>query len=197
MPRQQSIIMTYLFSIAGGILLTIFHGRESLFEGIVISAGVLFMLPCVYMLMALIWSYIASSTFEKGNANYREMKSLRGMLLLPVLGGLGFGILLVSAPNFFVHYIIYTFAVILIIVGIVQTFFLIPGIRYIDVSAWWIIVPLLTIVAGVAIFVVGAKAVSSGVALFAGIWLICSGVNGIISFIHREGKLRQQQLLRG
>lgn len=194
--RQQSILMTLLFALAGGILLIIFHSQPNLFESIVVATGVLFMLPSAYMLSLIIWSFINGSGREKKNAVSKELRSQRGLLILPAAGGIGFGILLVSAPAFFVHYIIYTFAVILCSCGMVQTLFLAPGIRYLNISAWWIVIPLLTIVAGIGVFIVHSRATTSGVALYTGIWLICYALNGMISYLHRESRLRQEQLLR-
>lgn len=197
MLRQQSIIMIYLFTLAGGILLTIFHSRSNLFEGIVMSAGVLFLLPCVYMLAGIIWSWISATSGSRSVAYRRELRTMRGLMLFPLLGGIGFGVLLVSMPGFFVHYIIYTFGIILCLCGLVQTLFLLPGVKYLDVAPWWLIVPVLTICAGVGVFIAGHNVVSSGVALFTGIWLMCYAVNGMFSYVHRESKLRQHQLLRG
>ncbi len=197
--QQRSILMIYLFALIGGILLTILHSRANLFEGIVVVIGVLFIVPCLYMLFGLIVDYLRYKRMKKAGEEIpvsHDFKSLRWLMLVPIVGGLLFGLFLVMQPVFFVKYLIYTFGAVMFLCGLTQSLFLISAIRYYHVSAWWIVVPLIVMLAGVAVFIVGAEKIESAITLLTGIMLILYSVNGFISFVQRESRLRQIQLLQ-
>jgi uncharacterized membrane protein HdeD (DUF308 family) len=125
-----------------------------------------------------------------------DFKSLRWLMLVPIIGGLLFGLFLVTQPLFFVKYLIYTFGAVMFLCGLTQCLFLISAIRYYHVSAWWIVVPVIALLMGTIVFIVGPEKIESIVTLITGIMLILYSINGFISFLQRESRLRQIQLLQ-
>ncbi len=195
--QQKSILMTYLFALIGGILLSILHSRANLFEGIVIVIGVLFIIPCLYTLFCMLIDYFKYKRQKRDNAGetVKVFSSARWLALVPIVGGICFGTFLVSQPGFFVAYLIYTFGAVMALCGLVQGGYMIFIIRDFRLSWWWITIPTLAFLAGVAVFVLGAEKIESTVALITGIVLILYSINGFASFLQKESRLRQIQIL--
>lgn len=197
--QQRSILMLYLFSLIGGVLLTLLHGKANLFEGIVVVIGVLFIIPSLYMLFGIVVDYLRYKRLQKRGEEIPvryEFPKLRWLMLVPIVGGLLFGLFLVTNPNFFVNYLIYTFGAVMFLCGLTQSLFLVSAIRYYHVSTWWIVVPVVSMLVGLTVFVLGAEKIESAITLLTGITLILYGVNGFVSFLQRESRLRQIQLLQ-
>lgn len=197
--KSRSMLLIYLFTLVGGILLIVLNKRENLFEGLIIGAGILFIMACTYSLFSLGATYLRLSKMKQEGADAiainRRKKFLNWVVAIPVTGGFLFGVLLLAMPVFFVNYLIYTFGVVMIIIGLIQLFFLLPAVRFYNLSGLWLIVSVLVTCVGVAVFIVGPEKLESAVTLLTGIVLVCYSVNGFISFIYRESRLRQIQLL--
>lgn len=196
--KSRNVLLIYLFALVGGILLMILHDRAQLFEGIVVAAGILFIVPCSYILLSWVISYRHNrhnAVTQAEEIDRRTMRSQQGLVLVPVLGGIAFGILLVSNPTFFVNYLIYTFGVVMILCGLAQLAFTIPGMRLLAVNRWWLLPPLLVTAIGVTVFILGPDEVKNIITLLTGIVLATFGVEGFIGYIYRQSRLRATEII--
>lgn len=173
--KSKTLIWTYLFSLAAGVLLIVFSGNGSIFRSIVIALGVLFLVPSI---VALVMSCLPA----KDDSGARELK---WYLIFTSALGVAFGIMLLAIPSFFVQWIVYTLAAILIFCGIAGIIFMragdLPG-----ADGWLYTLPVLTLVCGLVIIFVGPGATERVIALVAGIFLTVYSLNGLCAFFRRR-----------
>lgn len=182
--KSRNYILSYVCALAVGILLLAFSNSTGLFGAIVLTIGVIF------ILLSLIGGFNAMRISRSYNPRGKEAQSsslMKTMLLLPSAIGLIFGILLVSMPDFFAKFIIYTFAAILILLGLTQLMFCSAA----RVGGWSLLVPSLTLVAGIACVIVGQESVDKIMAIITGIMLVLYAIDGFISL--RRGSRRREQ----
>ena len=171
MKTDKSYLWIYFFSLAAGILLLLFAGSANLLSTIVIILGILLLLPSA-------GSLIVSLFPKKDETGVRHYK---WYYMLSSLCGILFGVLLVAMPAFFAGYIIYTFGVILLLCGIVQIIMLARGGR--QTIAWFYITPLLTLIGGVVIIIIGPGGVTKIINIVNGIILLCYSLNGLFGYL--------------
>lgn len=196
--KSRNVLLIYLFALVGGIILMIMHNRAQLFEGIAVAAGILFIVSCSYILLTWIISYSRRCSKAVSHAeelDRRTMRSQQGLMLISVAGGIAFGILMVCNPAFFVNYLIYTFGVVMILCGLSQLAFTIPGMRLLAVNRWWLLPPLLVITSGVTVFILGPDAVKDIITMLTGIVLTAFGIEGFIGYIYRQSRLRATEMM--
>jgi uncharacterized membrane protein HdeD (DUF308 family) len=201
--NNRSYLLIYLFALIGGILLVAFHAQANIFEAIIMGSGIIFLIPCGLLLIDSIYSYIKRkkepkeiSTDEYENSVGTPTKSKRDnrwIVIIPAIGGLIFGILLISMPDFFVKYLIYTFGIILLIFGIIQLSMVCISMRSIHMSGWYLCISIITILAGFGIFAIGAERIANTVTLITGIVLICYSINGVVGYFQREYKISKRE----
>lgn len=185
MKSNKSYIITYLFALIGGILLCIFHSRTNIFDWIIIIIGELFLIPSILSIV----SYFLPR--KKGQA----IRKTNWVTLIPAIGGVIFGALLMTMPETFTTSLIITFGIVLIICGLAQLFFMMSGMNSLKISPFYLIVPSLTLLSGIFILIIGPSQIGSYVTLLTGIVLICYAANGFIGYFHKESRYRQAQIL--
>lgn len=186
--KPRNFLLTYLFTLIGGILLVIFNKSSNLLETVVIIIGILFIIASLLS--------VGTALFSRPTQPEVKDKLLTKIsVIIPALAALIFGILLVSMPGFFSSWVIYTFAVMMILLGLIQLLFMGFSIRTLGTSGWYLVVPLIIIATGVICIVMGSEKVANAINMLTGIALIVYSLNGFIGYAHREGKLRQHQLL--
>ena len=179
--KGKSYITTYLSALVIGILLLLFHDREALYNTVVLVTGVLILIPSLVLLIAeLVRKHPQDK--ETGYA-----ATLKWTSIVASVAGIAFGIWMISNPAFFVHAIIYTLGAILILVGIIQIASIYMAARPLRPALGWFIVPLLTLLAGVVIIVLGPDKVAAAAGLLTGIMLVVYAANGLAS-AGREAK---------
>lgn len=128
--KSKNVLLVYLFVLIGGILLMLLHNQVHLFEGIVVTCGILFIVPCSYILLSWIVTLVQQKSKKRSKTSETErrlMSSAQWLLPVPIIGGITFGILLVCMPDFFVNYLIYTFGIVMILCGLAQLAFTVAG----------------------------------------------------------------------
>lgn len=176
--KNKNFIYTYLFTLIGGVLLIILNNRSGIFEAMSIVLGIGFL---VIGILSLI-----SAVFISDKA--REVGIKRSPALIIVSGAsLILGLLMVITPTFFVNYLIYTIALLMILVGIIQLCNFMPSRSAIGLSPYFMIVPSLSILAGIIVFCVRAEVIKDCLALMTGIVLTVYSINGFVGyFSHRS-----------
>lgn len=181
MKSKSTCILTYLATLAIGILLLIFTGRADLFKTIVIITGILFIIPS---LIAIIYSWIPAKNVMGQKTSRPWYISLAG------IAGLVFGILLLCLPSFFAGYIIYTLGIVLILAGLTQIIYFAASAAVFGVSKLYHLVPWITIACGIAVIILGPKYISDIVTIITGIFLICYAINGFTELLSEAKKTR-------
>ena len=175
--KNTSFLWSYILAFAGGAALVIFHSHVNLFETIVFIIGALFLLSSAFMLYGIFFP-----DKKTRNAGLKPNPAIWG----PVTGGAIFGILLMVIPGFFVKYLIYTFGVLLIVCGLIQISGVSSGMRHDGTSAWFLAVPMISIVTGAIVIFAGPDQIQNIILLLTGIMLMVYGINGITDIIMRR-----------
>lgn len=173
--KSKNFLWAYIFSLAAGILLICFCGSPNLFRSIVIALGILFLVPSA---VAFIMSCVPQKSID-------GLRHVKWYLVFTTALGVAFGILLLCIPDFFVDWIVYTLAGILIFCGIAGIVFMIASGGMPGVEIWFYAIPVLTLTCGIIIILVGPQVTEHIVSLIAGIFLVCYSVNGFWGFFHR------------
>lgn len=173
--KARNLIWTYLFTLTAGVLLIVFSGNGSIFRSIVIALGVLFLVPSI---VALVMSLLPA----KDDSGARELK---WYLVFTSALGVAFGIMLLAIPGFFVQWIVYTLAAILIFCGIAGIIFMragdLPG-----ADGWLYTLPVLTLACGLIIIFIGPGTTERVIALISGIFLTVYSLNGFWAYFRRR-----------
>ncbi len=173
--KGKNYIFTYLSTLIIGILLLIFHDRETLYNTVVLIIGILIAVPSLILFI--------TTLVRKGDS--KESPGLKNTIKLTSsiasLVGLGFGVWMIANPAFFVSAIIYTLGAILILAGILQMTMIYLGAKPLRPAIGWFIIPLLTLLTGVVIVFLGPAKVSAFAGLITGIALVLYAANGFAS----------------
>lgn len=181
--KSKTYLLTYLFTLIGGILLVLLNGRTELWDGIVIVVGVLFFIPSV---LAIINALLNGKRPDEYGRTRRQW-----LLLVPAIGGLILGLFMIVSPGLFINYLIIAFGLILVACGGLQLYNLIPRMKVLKVSPYFLIAPTLTLILGLVILILGSDKVKNIAAIMTGIMLILYSINGFIGYYHKEYKLRR------
>lgn len=186
--KSKTYLLTYLFTLLGGILLVMLNSRADLWNWIVIVIGALFFVPSV---LAVINAFLHSVAKNE----YGQKQRKPWLLMIPAIGGVILGIFMIIIPDFFINYLIIAFALVLVACGGLQLYNLLPRMRTLRISPYFLIAPVLTLLLGVVILVIGTEKIKNIAAILTGIMLILYSVNGFIGYYHREHRLRRQNAI--
>ncbi len=188
--KSKNYLITYISALAIGILLLIYHQQESLYQTIVIAIGALIALPSLVLLLTMLFR-------KKPEVSTAGTSAVTIASEVAAAAGLAFGIWMMCSPQFFITAIIYTLGAILILVGVAQITYIYEAAKPFRPAAGWYIVPLLTLIAGIVIILLGPAKVSSCAGLITGIVLVVYAANGFASagreakFVEEESRLIQ------
>ena len=198
MMKSKNVLLVYLFVLIGGILLMLLHNQVHLFEGIVVTCGILFIVPCSYILLSWIVTLVQQKSKKRSKTSETErrlMSSAQWLLPVPIIGGITFGILLVCMPDFFVNYLIYTFGIVMILCGLAQLAFTVPGMHVLNVNGWWLLPPILVAGTGIVVLILGPDKIKTVITMLTGIVLTVYGREGFIGYIYRQSRLRATEIM--
>lgn len=185
--KNTPYLFTYLSILIIGVLLMIFAKSAGIFETIVIIIGCCFILPSIITLFMGFAGKKAPDGTRTNQPWYMAPSSIAGLIG---------GVLLVAMPTFFVHYLIYTLGIILVVVGIVQILFLQGEGRDIGgMPTAWYIVPWLTVLGGLVILIAGPERIETLVTMLTGVILTIYAINGLMSAAAHHGAKRKQKRL--
>ncbi|MDE5653462.1 MAG: tetraspanin family protein [Muribaculaceae bacterium] len=174
--KGKNYLIAYFSALVIGILLLIYHNREQLYNSLVIAIGALVAIPSlVLMIMELCRKRPADSASESAKAQYH---ATNWATVIVGIAGLVLGVWMVCSPAFFIKAIIYTLGAILILVGALQVVAIIQASRPLPPMAFWFVVPVICLIAGVVVVVLGPEKIASAAGLVAGICLVVYAANG-------------------
>lgn len=178
---KKSYLLTYLVTLAGGIALIVLNGREKLFDAIAIIIGVVFLLlGAISMIGAL---HLRKSEKQAG---------IRPDIPMTVVsaGALALGLLMVIVPSFFVRYLVYAIGVALMLCGAMQLVNLIPARRFSGLSGYYLCAPVLCLVAGIVIMILGPDRILDFLAMLAGIVMLIYSANGLVITVALSSRMK-------
>ncbi|MDE7343533.1 MAG: DUF308 domain-containing protein [Muribaculaceae bacterium] len=172
--KSKNYVITYLSALAIGILLLVYYQQQALYHTIVIVIGALIAIPSLVLLLTMLLRRRPAGQTSGASAIVVATEVASAV-------GLAFGIWMICSPTFFITAIIYTLGAILILVGVAQVCYVNQAARPLRPAFGWFVVPLLTLIAGVVLIVLGPTRVSACAGLVTGIALVIYAANGFAS----------------
>ena len=173
--KNTQYTLTYVAALIVGALLLIFSGSANIFEYIVMIIGILIVIPSAYGVYR---------GFAGKKGNNENGKKTGGSLLTAFESVLGLilGIWMICNPSFFVHYLIYTLGIILILAGVLQIINMVNASRDMGgINGSLYIMPSLTMIAGLVIVISGPEKIATAANIITGIVLVLYAINGLIT----------------
>ena len=161
MNRTFGQIFNSLVVLALGVALIAMHNEIRLMEYMVMLIGIAFIIPSVYSIIGTLYYR------KKGLPAYYSTAGL-----VSAIGSLCIGVLLLSIPTFFIGFLTYLLAALMVLWGIAHIVALIRSNSTYRYSLWLYIMPTATTIAGVVILASSVKEIQSVVVLITGIAMI-------------------------
>lgn len=182
--------LTILIVFVVGVLLIVWHQRVDILSWIVMTVGLMLIIPALY-------SLISAMVRKKDEASISHSAS--SSTIVASVGALALGIWMVVTPTFFVGLLAYIFGAILILYGIFHIVTIGFWARPFVLPGWMYIIPVLMIGAGVVILCTSVRTIQSTVVLITGIAFVASAVNSLCETVATNpARVREaNQLPRG
>lgn len=164
MTRNSNILMAVITG-AIGILLVVLHNSINLLNWISIAVGIMLLIPSIFIL----WSSTSSKVKSPGTTVVSVVTLLLGLAMC-------------IFPGFFAGFFVYVLAIMLIVFGVYHIVDIIGWTKITTIPAYFYIIPVLMIIAGVVILCTSVHDINSVVVLITGIALIASAVNSLLEF---------------
>lgn len=172
MNRTFGQIFNSLVVLALGVALIAMHNEIRLMEYMVMLIGIAFIIPSVYLIIGTLYYR------KKGLPAYYSTAGL-----VSAIGSLCIGVLLLSIPTFFIGFLTYLLAALMVLWGIAHIIALIRSSSTYRYSLWLYIMPTATTIAGVVILASSVKEIQSVVVLITGIAMVASSLNFIAKVV--------------
>lgn len=185
--KGKNYLIAYVSALVIGILLLIFHDQPELYRTLVIIIGALIAVPSLVLILVEIFHKRKKSRKTETSAEKVGNEAAIWATVIAGVAGLALGIWMICSPAFFIKAIIYTLGAILILVGAVQITAIYQAARPLRPLLVWFIIPVLSLLAGVIIIVLGAEKVQEVAGLISGVVLIVYASNGFAA-TGREAK---------
>ena len=189
MIKRSSGFLVNTFVFLAGLLLTLLYDEARLMESVVIVAGVMFLVPSV---IALVLMMAQASKTAAGEYADEPQAGIGNGGVLPLLGGICFGLSLILRPLLFVEILSYIFAAVLLLGGVYHIVVLFITSRKVGVSLWLYLLPLLVAVAGFVLLITDVRTVEKWVNLITGISLMCISLASLLEYIDSRRKSRRE-----
>ncbi|MGN0213724.1 MAG: hypothetical protein ACI4AH_02815 [Muribaculaceae bacterium] len=187
MKSKVTLVITNIVMLALGVVLILFNGDERMAEMIAIALGVLFLAPSLFSLIML---FFVNVPMEDSRYNPRYN-------LLPVIGGLSFGLVIVFKAPLFVPFLKYLFAVLLIVGGLYYVFYLAFARSRLIVPSWYYVLPCAVAASGIVALVMPISS-NSIIFITAGVSMIALALMSVLlAFAERAAaKMRAEELAK-
>lgn len=184
MKSKVTLVITNIVMLALGVVLIVFNGDERMAELIAIAFGVLFLAPSLFSLIMLFFVNVPPED-SRYNPRYN---------LLPVIGGLSFGMAIVLKAALFVPLLKYLFAVLLMVGGLYYVFYFAFARARVIVPSWYYLLPCAVAVSGIVALVLPISS-NSIIFLTAGVSLIALSVTSVLSAVAERtaAKMRAEE----
>lgn len=169
MKGKLTLVITNIIMLALGAVLIVFFDDDRMAELIAVALGVLFLAPSIYSLIMLLFTNVPVED-AMHNPRYN---------LIPTIGGLSFGLLIVVKASLFVALLKYIFAILLLAGGLYYVFYLLFTRGRVSMPKWYFFLPSLVAIAGVVALVLPIES-NSTLFLMTGVSLIALSVTSVV-----------------
>ena len=169
MKGKLTLVITNIIMLALGAVLIVFFDDDRMAELIAVALGVLFLAPSIYSLIMLLFTNVPVED-AMHNPRYN---------LIPTIGGLSFGLLIVVKANLFVALLKYIFAILLLAGGLYYVFYLLFTRGRVSMPKWYFFLPSLVAIAGVVALVLPIES-NPTLFLMTGVSLIALSVTSVV-----------------
>lgn len=180
--NNKTNLLTAVIMAGVGVALIVLHDRVEILQWISIMFGIMFIIPSIFTLGAMIYGRHRSDEEKRTNSGVATAGTIAA------IGGLGLGLAMCIVPDVFASIFAYVFAGVLIIAGIYHVSIVGYMSRTISLPGYFYVIPALLIVTGLVIIFTSLKTLNNVVVLVTGIALIMSAVNSIMEFIGSKKK---------
>ena len=161
MKKVSINLLTNVILLLAGIILIIFHGVPNILEWGCRVIGAMFMLPAIVYLIMVAVRHADART----SADY--------MGVLPAVGGLCFGLVMMIKANLFDGILQLLMGVLLVVLGLFHVIYLLLSRKSLKIKGWYHLCPLIVIICGILSLMLPSLRVSvSTVVLITGICLL-------------------------
>lgn len=169
MKGKVTLVLTNIIMLALGVVLIAFFDDARMAELIAVALGVLFLAPSLYSLIMLLFTNVPVED-AMHNPRYN---------LIPTIGGLSCGLLIVVKASLFVGLLKYIFAILLLAGGLYYVFYLLFTRSRVTMPKWYFFLPTLVAIAGVVALVLPIES-NPTIFLMTGISLIALSVTSVV-----------------
>ena len=169
MKGKLTLVITNIIMLALGAVLIVFFDDDRMAELIAVALGVLFLAPSIYSLIMLLFTNVPVED-AMHNPRYN---------LIPTIGGLSFGLLIVVKASLFVALLKYIFAILLLAGGLYYVFYLLFTCGRVSMPKWYFFLPSLVAIAGVVALVLPIES-NPTLFLMTGVSLIALSVTSVV-----------------
>lgn len=179
MKKLSVNLLTNVVLLLAGIILIIFHGQPSIMLWAARVMGLMFLLPAVTFLVMVALRQPA----ERTSTDY--------MGVLPAVGGLCFGLLMIIKANLFDGILQLLLGMLLVVLGLFHVIYLMLSSKSLSVKGWYYVCPIVVVVCGVLSLVLPALRDNiPAVVLIAGVCLLLFNFTSLQEYL-AERRIRR------
>ena len=180
MKKISLNLLTNVLLLLVGIMLIIFYTQTDVLRWVSVAIGILFVLPSI--------AYLSAVSFSPA-----ELRRPIDMLaILPSVGGLCFGIIMIVKPFLFEGVISLFMGVLMLVMGLFHIIYLLLSWRSLSVKMWYLFAPLAVVVAGILVLASsGVRENAALVAFLTGVAMLLFNFTCLQEFM-AERKLRKE-----
>ncbi len=179
MKKLSVNLLTNVVLLLAGIILIIFHGQPSIMLWAARVMGLMFLLPAVTFLVMVALRQPA----ERTSTDY--------MGVLPAVGGLCFGLVMIIKANLFDGILQLLMGILLVVLGLFHVIYLMLSSKSLSVKGWYYVCPIVVVVCGVLSLVLPALRDNiPAVVLIAGVCLLLFNFTSLQEYL-AERRIRR------
>lgn len=175
MKTSGNYWLTILVVFVAGILLIAWHSRIDILQWVVITVGLVLIIPALY-------SFIVALGRNRRGENGETGRTARTSTLWANAATILLGIWMVADPTFFAGVLAYIFGAVLLLYGIYHIVLMCYWLKPVTFPFWFYIIPVLMIASGIVILCSSVREMNSVVVLITGIALVASAVNSTLEY---------------
>ncbi len=171
MENKYALQLNLFVFLAGLLFVILFYNGGGVFNLVSIILGIMFLLPSGMGIIAILRER------SKGGV------PVSFWTLVPVVGGLVLGVVLVAMNEFFADILSYVFAALLIIGAAYKLIGMLAIRRRLVYPVWFYIIPLLIMACGIVLLALGIQIVQKWLSLIVGIAFMAYALNSVFEYI--------------
>ena len=178
MKKVSINLLTNVILLLAGIILIIFHGVPTVLLWGCRVMGAMFMLPAIAYLVMVAVRHADART----SADY--------MGVLPAVGGLCFGLVMIFKPDKFDEILQLLMGILLVVLGLFHIIYLLLSRNSLNIKGWYFICPIVVAICGmVSLMVPSLRENVSAVVLMTGICLLLFNFTSLQEYLaERRGR---------